>query len=188
MKKFLALAVLFLAVGSFSMADEGCSWTLHGFYVEPNVQAFIPFNDNLDTTVYAGGKAGYQFNEWFSAEVEAGWANPDLGSVGDVTTVPLLFNARVDLWPGVYCVDPYIFGGIGIGFNSIDVTVPGVEIDDSLAGQVGAGAEYHFNESLSGYIDIRFYFNDPDLNKPVLGESDVELNAFLVGGGLVWRF
>ncbi|MBI1882907.1 MAG: porin family protein [Chlamydiae bacterium] len=192
MKKFLAVALILmtLGLGKAAMADDAsgeCPFMLHGFYVEPNVQAFIPFNDDLSADVFAGGKAGYQFNEYFAAEVEAGWSQLDFSDdSGDVTTVPLLVNGRVNLWPGVYMVDPYLFGGIGIAFN--DISIDGVDIDDSLAGQVGGGVEYHFNENFSGYVDMRFYFNDPDVNVPVEGEEDVELNGFLVGGGVVWRF
>ncbi len=188
MKKLLAIALLCLGVAGYAKADEGSACVLHGFYLEPTVEAFIPFNDDLDSTVYAGGKGGYQFNEWFAAEIEAGWANPDLADVGDVSTVPLLFNARINLWPGVYCVDPYVFGGIGIAFNELDGVPAGVEIDDSFAGQIGAGIEYHINESLSAQLELDFYFNSPDLNVPLLDEEDVELNAFRIGGGITWRF
>ena len=197
MKKLLMVAMMLviLGVSGMSFANEPVgsqdetTFTLHGMYLEPNVEAFLPFNDDLDASVFAGGKGGYQWNEWFALEVELGWANPDFtGGMGSVTTIPLLFNARVNLWPGVYMVDTYLFGGIGIAFNSIDVNVPNANIDDSLAGQIGGGAEYRFNESFSAYLDLRFYFSDPDLNVVVLGSKDVSLTSFLIGGGIVWRF
>lgn len=193
MKKLSAvlMMVLALGMGKAALADQDATtWTLHGFYVQPGVEAFIPFNEDLDTTVFIGGKVGYQWNEWFALEINTGWAEADLtGDAGDVTTIPLLFNARVNLWPGVYMVDPYVFGGLGVAFNDIEVAgVSGVDIDNSLAGQIGAGAEYHINESLSAALELSFYFNNPDLNVPVLGEEDVELNAFLVGGNVTWRF
>lgn len=189
---FLALLVLVtgLVTTRFAQADgEEMAWTLHGLYVEPNFQAFVPFNDNLDVAPFVGGKVGYQWNQYVAVEVDAGWTNPDLDQdAGDVTVVPLLFNARVNLWPGVYMVDPYLFGGIGVSFNDIEVVGDDVDIDNSFAGQIGGGVEYHFNENVSGYLDMRFYFSDPDLSTSVLGESDVDLNSFLVGGGVVWRF
>lgn len=184
MKKLLVVALMFLAVGmgKSALADEG-GLCFHGFYIEPNVQAYIPFDDNLDSTVYAGGKAGYQWNEWLALEVELGWANPSItDSSDDVTLVPLLINARINLWPGVYCVDPYVFGGVGVSFN--DTSNAGTTIDSSFAGQIGGGAEYHINEWVSIYGDLRFFFSEPDST----GLNDVSLNAFLIGGGAVIRF
>lgn len=195
MKKLIAVAMMLLAFGSSKavLADhvhnDSSTWTLHGWYLEPEVDAFIPFNDDVDATVFLGGKLGYEWNEYLSLEIDTGWANADLaGGIGDVTTVPLLFNVRLNIFPGVYVVDYYVFGGVGIGFNDIDVNIPGVEIDNSFAGQIGGGAEYHINEYLAAFLNVRFYFNDPDVNVPVLGEEDVELNAVLIGGGVIWEF
>jgi opacity protein-like surface antigen len=194
MKKLLAVAMMLLALGSGKVfADhvhnDSSTWTLHGWYLEPELDAFIPFNDDLDATLFIGGKLGYQWNEYLSLEIDTGWANMDLaGGIGDVTTVPVLFNVRLNVFPGVYVVDYYVFAGVGIGLNDIDVNIPGVEIDNSFAGQIGGGAEYHINEFLSAFLNVRVYFNNPDVNLPVLGEEDVELNAILVGGGIVWRF
>ena len=186
----VALMVLVLGVGSVAKADDaGSTWTLHGWYITPDVEAFVPFNSDLSTTVFAGAHVGYQWNEWISLEVESGWANPDLSSnVGDVTTIPLLFNVRWNIFPGVYMVDPYVFGGLGIAFNDINVDDSAVQIDDSFAGQIGAGFDYQINEYLSAGLEMRFYFNDPDVNVPVLGEKDVELNSLLVGGTVRWSF
>lgn len=189
MKKFLTVAMMFLTLG-IAYADNGESMTtLHGFYIAPELDAFIPTNDDIDTTVFVGGKVGYQWNEWVALEIEPGWANSDFsGDIGDVTTIPLLFNARLTPWPGVYMVDPYLFGGVGVGFNSIDLAIPGVEIDNSFALQIGGGAEYHINESLSAFLDLRWMFNEPDVNIELNGEDSVDLSAFVIGGGVIWRF
>jgi opacity protein-like surface antigen len=189
-KGILAVAFMFLLIGKMSFADhEGSSsmWSYHNVYIEPRLEAFIPFEDGLETTLYVGGDVGYEWNEWWAFFVSAGWAEMDIeGTNADVSTVPILFNARFNLWPGVYVVDPYIFGGIGVSLN--DTSVGGVEIDDSFAGQIGAGAEYWITEQLSASLQIRFFFTSPDVSPSLLGDDDIELNALQIGAGLKWRF
>lgn len=171
------------------MEQESSRWTMHGFYAGVDLNAFIPFNDDLDTSLLVSGNFGYQWNEYLSVELELGWAEVDFSGIpGDVTTVPLLVNARWNIFPGVYVVDPYVFGGIGVAFNDIDVPIPGADIDNSFAGQIGGGVDYHITEVLSAYLEAAFYFNAPDVNVPVAGEEDVELNAFRIGGGIKFTF
>lgn len=199
MKKLLA-AVLFvlMAVGVspvVSAEEQTCKCPmacLHGLYIEPTLEGIIPFNDDLDAGFYGGGKIGYQLTDLISVEVDTGWSEFDIAEHGGtITMIPLLFNLRVNLVPGKYIVDPYVFGGIGISFNEIEgVVMPGsiTDLDDSFAGQIGGGVEYAINQNLSAYLDVRFYFTEPDAKQAVLEEPSVDLNSVLIGGGIIWRF
>jgi opacity protein-like surface antigen len=190
-KGILVLALMSLMIGKSYAGHEGEStWWLHNVYVEPRVEAFIPLEDGLETSVYLGGDVGYQWNEWWELFISAGWAESDIENVnGDVSVIPVLLNARFNLWPGVYAVDPYVFGGIGASFNDISVAgLPGVDIDDSFAGQIGAGADYWITEQLSISLQLRFFFSSADIEPSVAGDDDVELNALQIGGGVRWTF
>ena len=190
-KGILAVAFMFLLMGKMSFADhEGSMWSLHNVYIEPRLEAFIPFSDDLDTSLYVGGDVGYEWNEWWEFFISIGWAESDLeGDIGDVSIVPLLFNARFNLWPGVYMVDPYIFGGLGVSLNDITVNgVPGADIDDDFAAQVGVGADYWINEQLTAGLKLTFFFCSPDVSPAILSDDDVELNALQIGGNVKWRF
>ena len=194
MKKTL-VAVLFvlmaMGMGSFASADhhvtEGTLWTLHGYYIEPTIDGIIPFNDDLDAGFYGGGKIGYQFNDNLSIEIETAWSEFDIAEHGGkLTIIPLLFNLRYNIFPGRYIVDPYVFGGLGVSFNDVDDE--SVELDNSFAGQIGGGVEYHINEYLSAYLNVSFLITNADAKAGFLGEEDVELNSVILGGGVVWRF
>lgn len=189
MKKFFALVAVLALMGMGQSAFAKDEWvlSLRGLYVEPAVEAIIPFDGDLETSFYVGGKVGYQLNEYFSIEAEPGWAEIDVTDEGGtITTIPLLFNLRYNILPGVYMVDPYVFGGIGVSFNDFSNEL--VSIKNSFVGQVGGGAEYHFNEWLSAYMEIRCMFSDPGVEIPGLGSGNKDLNSILIGGGLVWRF
>ncbi len=172
-----------------SITTTSETWSLHNLYLKPTLQAMFPMNDDLDTGLYVGGRLGYEWCPMLSLEAEVGHSELDFSDdIGDVSTIPLLFNAKVTLFPGTYMVDYYLFAGIGVAFNDIDLGATEVDIDNSLAGQIGGGAEYAFNDSISAFLELRFYFTQPSVDVPVLGDDNVDLNSLLVGGGIVWRF
>lgn len=197
-KTIVAVLFVLMTIGISSIASAGeqtckCPMAcLHGLYIEPTLEGIIPFNDDLEAGFYGGGKIGYQLNDILSVEVDTGWSEFDITEHGgSITMIPLLFNLRVNIVPRKYIVDPYVFGGIGISFNEIDgLMMPGsiTDLDDSFAGQIGGGVEYAINQNLSAYLNVRFYFTEPDAKQAVLEEPSVDLNSVLIGGGVIWRF
>lgn len=178
--------MIFLAGASVSMAQEPL-----GLYLEGLGGAAIPFDDDLETTAYAGGRVGFQFTPMISVEVESGYASFDIeGTPVDLNVVPLLGNVRLYLFSNE-ALDIYIFGGAGVIFtdvedNSDDIEVDEIDFsfdgdaDDAFAAQGGAGIIYHFNPHIAVFAEGRALFADLDTS----GEEDIELHSALVDAGL----
>ena len=192
----LLLAFSMIACASYIYADEGLTTMTaepqevvyyNGWYVEPLLMGFFPWDDELDNGVYFGVRGGYQWNEWLSIEVETGYVNLDLSDTsGDVSAVPLLLGLRWNVLVNSEPVEPYIYGALGPSFNNADGV--GQDIDNSLAVSLGGGFEYYLNDSLSIQLDARIYLTSPDWEDRVLGDSDLEIHAFAIGSGVVFRF
>jgi opacity protein-like surface antigen len=181
MKKILAVfAVFILGMGSFAHAHVQSLW------IDADVNAEIPMNDDLDTTLYISGSLGYDINLYVAIYIEAGWREFDFSDIdADVTSVPLLLNIRYTFAPDAQW-SPYVFGGLGMSLN--DINASDADIDDSFAGQVGGGAEYYVNESLAVFTEVRIFLTDPDTSEPLLGHESLDLNSISVGGGVRYDF
>jgi len=182
MKKLYAVFSVFftLAMGSFAHAYVENLW------IDADVNAEIPMNDDLDATVYISGSLGYDLNSYFSIYAEAGWREFDFSDIdADVTSVPVILNVKYTFAPDAQW-SPYVFGGLGISLN--DINASDADIDNSFAGQAGGGAEYHVNESLAVFAEARIFLTDPDTSEPLLGHESLDLNAISVGGGVRYDF
>ena len=184
MKKLLVVVMIFFALGMGCFANA--QTTLDGLWIDADLNADIPLNDDLDTTLYISGSLGYDINPYLAIYAEAGWREFDFSDIdADVTSVPLLLNARYTFLPDAQW-SPYIFGGLGISLN--DISSSGVEIDDSFAAQIGGGVEYRLNDALAVYGESRIFFSDPDTSVTLLGQESLDLNSISIGGGVRFDF
>lgn len=191
MKKILVLG-LFLVLGfsQFSKAEEAMATVAepyyNGWYVQPQLAAFIPTEDKLDNGLYLGLKGGYQWNEWLSFEAETGYVGLDFhNDDAEISIVPLLFGLRWNvLVDDVF--EPYVYGALGVALN--DASGAGQNLDNSVAVVFGGGFEYYFNASTSCFVDLRGFLTKPEWDTRYLDSPDVEVNAVSIGAGVNFRF
>ncbi|MDP3981322.1 MAG: outer membrane beta-barrel protein [Chlamydiota bacterium] len=195
MRKLLMSVIVAVMAFSFSytaQAEEAGaydSW-MYRIYISGKGQALVPFENSLDVAGYFGGSVGYWWNEYIATELEVGFANVESeNNAYNVDVVPLLATVRGDLpfefgWP----MHPYLYGGLGILFNSAEGS--GVDVDNSLAGIVGIGVDYEFSDNFLAFIDLRFLFSRPDVNSGagVVGDDTLDLNSIMLGGGITLKF
>ncbi|MDX8396689.1 MAG: outer membrane beta-barrel protein [Mariprofundaceae bacterium] len=177
MKKINIIAttsIMILSMSSLAHSAEG-------LYVAGNIGAAIAVDskssggftgtNTLKTGLAAGVALGYDFGYSIRAEVEYTYRKNDLDqqtsagvtstvTSGDITVHTVLINGFYDL-KNQSPITPFI--STGIGFSSIDyseavlsgITSPAVK-DTVFAYQVGAGAAYAINETIS--LDVKYRY------------------------------
>lgn len=155
------LVLIALPVG----AEDG---NAGGFYFAPEVAYVLPTDGDVDDSVFAGARLGYGLGSNLALELESGWTevgiDTDRTESLDIEMIPVMANLRYNFdrsdWGYVYT-----FGGVGASINHLEDDLGGdIEIDDSVAWQVGLGAAIPLSDSMEGFIDIRYFYNEPDLN------------------------
>jgi opacity protein-like surface antigen len=178
------LAFSALAFAADPVPDPGYQWYISGFggysfaddydydFISDPGGARFDYNIGLEDGFVVGGAFGIVLNENIRTEIEVAYGNHDfandyvgttagfvgLGESGDVELVTVLanvwFNANLD-W-----VQPYIGGGLGVGFASGDLTITngaGRQWDGSdtgLAAQGGAGFRFPISENFE--LDLSY--------------------------------
>jgi len=106
-----------------------------------------------------GIAAGYYLTHWLAAEVESGVMANEIDSITGASrvdavfsNVPLLFNLRLQC-PHADRVVPYIGGGVGASFPTIDIE----KIDSSTGRRDGSDADAVF--AYQAFAGLRFKLN-----------------------------
>jgi opacity protein-like surface antigen len=172
----LAAAVPFSAqaqgTGFYVKADAGGNITS-----DPDLKEFFGENTagakvKLDPGVRFGLDGGYQFCDWFAAEVELGGMANRVRSISgpsrvhDTTfaNVPFLVNGRLQL-PNRSPVKPYLGAGVGFSEAIIDADhlefgntfFTGSDSDTVFAWQAFAGLSWRLNERMELGVEYRYF-------------------------------
>lgn len=188
---FLTFAGLltFMFIHQAGFADQAQPME-RGFYIDGQVDAAIPLDGDLQTDVFFGGRAGYQFNSLFGVDIESGYASfNDDTEIAELSIVPLLINGR--LYPFQFGkANLYVFGGLGAIFSDIDIdqdqidpaireefgvspSAVGISLglnadtETTFGGQVGIGVIYNFAEHVSAFLEARILFGETDVSGTV---------------------
>ena len=138
-----------------------------------------PGTNPLQDNVYAGGRAGYQYNRWLGLEAAGGFTptKEDLNTGGDVDYWHLSGNLMFTPWPGRY-TSPFLFAGGGYSrFEDQTYTAPQLEQGNL---EFGGGV----NIWLSDKVGLRLEARDIQW---IPGSSSVEKTQHIVlGGGMTF--
>ena len=184
--KILCCSLLPVSLSVFGMAGNTDVSRFNGVYVGVNAgPTFMPKIKETDSTGdyiekkmktgYLGGLAMGLKNDYFRAELEAGYTKSDIDEVtyhglvlngvgGDVKAYSILANFYYDLDYFHSNFMPYI--GIGLGSVHVDEdteTENGYKLDGNFgafAGQGIAGLKYYFNRTLSVSLDYRYFISE----------------------------
>lgn len=207
-KTSLGLAVLLSA----NMASAG--WYVSGGvgYSEVDDQTSTGpnrlVNADYDSDVSFSGAVGYAFSDSYRAEVELTFRENDVDQLsfnnvprnarGDISSTSLFVNAYYDFSNVHEQFVPYIGAGIGLTDVDMDVQYGAANFngdDTVLAFQAIAGANYHINDELSLYADVRYQItDDPELNRfggpaPAANvELDSEYDTYNINVGIRYNF
>ena len=192
-RSLLLLALVFFFAGQATAQTGNVpsydAQTSGFFYFAPEVLGFFPEKDHLRNNAFVGGRVGFQICPNLAAEIETGWirlkVKDDLGSMN---TEPLMANVRYNVMGVDNPWDVFLMGGIGVAFNRLNTDVPGVDSSNTFAIQTGAGFEWRFNPNLSVVVDIRYFWNDPEIDFHQHGVGSLKNDSLVVGGGLCWNF
>jgi OOP family OmpA-OmpF porin len=191
MKKTTLLVSEFLIGGGMLLA--GISPALSqstGFYVKGDVGGNITQDADLkeffgpvapgskvkfDPGFRAGLTGGYQFIDWFAAEVEVGYMENRIDSITGADrvhdawfgNVPFLVNGKFQ-YPNSSPLTPYI--GAGVGFSEAFISVGQIAIggtslhgdinDTVFAWQGFAGLRYRLNDRMGLSLEYRYFAAD----------------------------
>jgi opacity protein-like surface antigen len=107
-----------------------------------------------DSAVSLGGGVGYQFNDYLRSDLRVDWAGDyDIGGGADMNVTTILGNLYLDVPTGTM-ITPYVGGGVGYGWASVD----GGSDDSGVAWSLMAGASIDLSQSAA--IDIGYRFRD----------------------------
>ena len=117
---------------------------------------------------------GYNVTEWFATEIESGFMSNWIDSINGAnrvdaifSSVPLIGNIKFQ-GPKNQFVSPYIGGGAGVSFASIDADeidfgateMHGYDSDAVFAFQGFAGVRFRLNQSMGLSIEYRYFWAD----------------------------
>lgn len=197
------MCFMFLSTNLFAGDDRG--------YINISVNGsgvFIDKDDDLefDDAFYVFGRVTYDVTSNVEIGIESGFMEYDVNeditgldiNLGEVSGVPLL--GIVILKYPIPATDdklvPYILGGVGVTFWEFDTSsvlataLPGTSVDDDVAftWKAGVGADYYITESVAMFVEGSWFSSeyDADVTAPGLGAGsfDVDIEGFIVGGGL----
>ena len=96
----------------------------------------------------------------------------------DVTVAPLTFGIRLILPQPV--VEPYVGGGVGIYFASLDEPSTGINDDDTtIGGYVSAGVDAWLNPRMALNFEGKYHFAKPEFDG-----VDVDVGGWTIGLGV----
>lgn len=145
------------------------------------------------------GMFGYAFQNGFRAEIESGWRENDIDSLGgtsgdgSVEALHLMVNGLYDFNTGTKFV-PYVGAGIGAAFLSMDGgAVGGLRVNDDddtvFAYQGILGVAYRFHENLDAYLDYRYMSTlDANFNTSTNTEVETDYTDHRIMAGLRFYF
>lgn len=172
------------------MPEEDSSTSLGGSGTAGN--SIVP---ELDLTYFATDNWGFELIAAVTPH-EMGVINSSAGNVDldDVWLLPPTLTAQYHFNPhGTY--RPYAGAGLGYiwYFNESNGQVGDVEYDDGISYVLQAGMDIEINESWAFNIDVKKLFHNTDVTLKnnaggVIGTADVDLDPWIIGAGLAYRF
>ena len=190
-----AQAEVFVAVmGGYSFLNEFTNVVSSGRF--PGTE--IPDAD-LGNAGMVGGKVGFYMPDlpWFGFEAEGFFTNPTYkpfeaeGVDANLEVVTLGFNALIR-YPGER-VQPYLGGGVGIFFATIDTDLPGPSLDsNTLPGfNLLGGVRGLVTESIVLFLEYKYNqvdlkFRTTSFNLPFGFEGTYRAN--IIAAGIGYRF
>jgi opacity protein-like surface antigen len=167
----MASAAAHAATGFYVRADLGGTWSADTELKEYFGPVAPGSKVKFDPGVRFGVAGGYQFCDWFDAEVQTGFMAANIRSISDAdrvdavfSNVPVLLNARLQ-WPSRCPLTPYIGGGAGLSVASLSIeeidlngtSVDGSEADAVFAYQGFAGIRYRLNDRMGLSLEYRYF-------------------------------
>jgi opacity protein-like surface antigen len=172
MKMFKAILLAAAVMGPLSMASHAADLgpdeapavsdpSLIGLYLRGDIGwSFLDVSgaDNDDNFV-AGGGIGYQFTDYFRADITADWSGDySIAPGAEISTTTLLGNAYLD-WANDSMFTPYV--GAGIGWGWVDGSGTAAS-DDGLALGAAAGVAIDVTNNLA--VDMGYRFRNIDVS------------------------
>ena len=172
------------------------------------VAANLPDNGEIDDAAYVGGTLAYGINQWLAIGLESGWTESEVKEednqallgfteVGDLTSVPLLFDILLRVPIQEQPLVPYGVVGLGVIFRDFDTSSRlearniGQDVDSSFGVNVKAGIDWFINDNWIINFETGYLFSDADSTSTVAGvATTVETNAdiFFIGAGVKYVF
>lgn len=168
--------------------------------------------DNMGLSGGAGLWGGYQFDGWalelgtsYRARHDANFSYtditsnlPDQGAKGNVQTLDFMLSGLYDL-PVNWKLQPYIGGGAGMSYNSVDTDSLGVGVTNvgtaetwEFAWQLQGGVKYPLGESSLLRIDYRYVdlgrMETAVLPNPTSDVLSADLHSHDARVGMTWAF
>ncbi len=202
MKKFfvLLMTVLFLSGANFVFAREveNGKW-------EVSLQSggVFPKDDDIDSTLYIGGRAIQEFNKYLGVGVESGWMSWEDSTngvhYGDIRAFPLLADVvlKYPIPATENTVVPYAIAGVGVVFWDYDeddiLTRNGITVDSdtTFAARLGGGIDYFVNDQWAVFVEGSYLFSEYEADIKAAGlviAGTVDTDAAFVTGGIKYRF
>jgi opacity protein-like surface antigen len=188
----IALA-LFMMTTISDAAPDRTGKTDIGF----NLSGAIPDDDDVDSTLYAGGSLAHGFSNWLALGVEAGWAEFEESGLGfevEETAVPI-FGDIILRVPLEAPLQPYAIVGLGAIIWNVDDNVANIEtdVDTAFAAKFGVGLDWFVNDNWIVNFEASFVTSDADatVRNTVTGASvtgEGETDFWMVGGGIKYLF
>lgn len=136
-------------------------------------------------------------HEYFSLELGVDYVETDVdvngvgisGDGGEMEQVPVLLTGRFHFSTNPK-VTPYLGVGIGYYFNDFDSNrdSPDVEVDDSIGFHVNGGIEVFVADDAAINLDIKYIWNEIDVDLPGSSDEEFYLNQFVTGIGFKYYF
>ena len=96
----------------------------------------------------------------------------------DVTVAPLTFGVRLILPSPI--VEPYVGGGLGLYFTSLDEPSSGINDDDTtIGGYVSLGVDAWLNPRMALNFEGKYHFVEPEFDG-----VDVDVSGWTIGLGV----
>ena len=214
MKKLLALSALLLTTAATTPAladatsDLG-TWDKERFQIRVRTLGIFPDGDgNIDGTTTQTDvdqaftpeiDVSYFFTDHIAAELIAATANHDInaggGKVGDAWILPPTLTLQYHFQRDKQ-FSPYV--GIGVNYSlfygedETGTTFNNIDVDGGFGLAFQAGADYWLDDNWGLNLDVKYVDLqvDVDVNSgsTPLKASDVDLDPWIIGAGVSYRF
>ncbi len=163
---------------------------------------------DFDDDVMYGANLTYFIHRYFSFELSVDYVETDVDlesfgialNIGEMEQVPILLTARTHFSTNPK-INPYLGIGVGYYLNDFDlsglmlsVLPTGYELDpdDSFGFHINGGVEIFFDEHFAFNLDLKYIWNETDVQEKVPGylteEFSVDLDTFYAGVGFKYYF
>jgi opacity protein-like surface antigen len=139
-----------------------------GFYLRGDIGwSFLEWSGGNDDNAFTGGGGvGYQFTQNLRGDVRVDWSGDyDIGPNADLSTTTLLGNMYFDI-PTETIFTPYVGGGAGWGWASVDGNS-----DDAFTYSLMAGATIDLSKNID--LDIGYRFIDMTVDGPDIYDHQI---------------